>query len=61
MRRAGLVLVCMVSALCGAAALQIDAPRCEGARNPLGLKRTQPRFSWALRGAEGRKGQSLLT
>ncbi|MGN0846064.1 MAG: family 78 glycoside hydrolase catalytic domain [Kiritimatiellia bacterium] len=42
----------LAASIAGAAALQIDSPRCEGARDPIGLKRTQPRFSWALRGDE---------
>lgn len=32
--------------------LEIATPRCEGLRNPLGIVRTQPRFSWALAGDE---------
>lgn len=32
--------------------LALAAPRCEGLRIPLGLVRTQPRFSWALAGDE---------
>ena len=32
--------------------LRIERPRCEGARGPLGLVRTSPRFSWSLAGEE---------
>lgn len=35
-----------------AAALALDAPRCNGAREPLGLRDAAPRFSWALTGDE---------
>ena len=54
-------------------ALEIAAPRCEDVREPVGLRRTAPRFSWALAGAEpatrpaaaevrvGREGRPLWT
>ncbi len=52
MKRVMLFGALLAAGFCSAATLQIDSPRCEGLRNPLGLQRTRPRFSWALTGDE---------
>ena len=47
-----LFLAACCAASLSARALELDAPRCEGAREPVGLRRTAPRFSWVLKGDE---------
>ena len=47
-----LPLIACLTAFLPAFALELDAPRCEDVREPVGIHRTAPRFSWILKGEE---------
>ena len=55
MKKVGILLASALAlGMTGAAYgdLAIVSPRCEGARESLGLRRSEPRFTWGLSGAE---------